>query len=148
MSRISVGGDIDVLTLDAKNKPNVADYSSWEEGFELTQTLKDGLDDFQLSKLETAISDQLSANMYYLVMRTNKDFSIFSKDTKFGAVYDIVDNHDKLTEMRVYFARLDSVLDTLYKKYSNNIVDISKLLQKEKFEVGDNFEFSVGEYTL
>lgn len=148
MGRLNVGGDIDILTSDLQKNIKAEDYATWIEGCELTDTIKSSLEDGQIVNLENAISEQVSANMYYLTLHTREGYNIFGKDTKFGSVYDIVGEKSKEPKMRMYFARLDIVLEMLYEKYPEDVIKISKLLQKEDFVMLNESELKIGEYVI
>lgn len=148
MGRLNVGGDIDILTSDLQMNIKAEDYTDWIEGCELTDTIKRSLEEEQIINLEDAISEQVSANMYYLTLHTREGYNIFGKDTKFGSVYDIVGEKSKEPKMRMYFARLDIVLEMLYEKYPEDVIEISKLLQKEDFVMSNESELKIGKYVI
>lgn len=146
MSKLNVGGEVDILTKEVHDVVAIQDYSEWDEGYKLTESLKDNLDTPQLNDLDNLITERLSANIYYLAMRTHKDYTLYCKNTKFGSVVDLVEEDKNQPKVRTYFARLDLLFNSLYEKYPNDLVEISNLLQKGEFEVTSDSSFKVGNF--
>lgn len=148
MGKLNVDGEVDILIKDIGGNLGNEDYSKWDEDCLLSKTLVSDLDETKIIKLDSEIANQMSANIYYLTMRTKGNYSVFIRDTRFGAVYDIVDLITMKGEKRYYYVRLDLVTGLLIKKYPNDIVSISKLLQKGDFEINNDSEFKIGGYTV
>lgn len=148
MSKLNVNGNIDILVKDEYHNVLKEDYSDWISDRLSSNSLITDLSSEQVEQLNSEIAKQMSANVYYLTMRTKDNYSIYIKDMKFGCIYDIVDSSNMEGRMRCYYVRLDLVTSHLLNKYPNDIVSISKLLQKADFEIKDNSIFQIGDYCV
>lgn len=137
---------VDMLT-ETIDEVEQEDYSSWRSDCTINDRLSVNLSEKAKQDLQESLEDNLLEGKHFLQMRFG-DLAIFSRDTKYGQLFDIVDTNMSCVK-RLHYVRLDVVTKLLFEKYSENISDISKLINTEVYFSTDNFnKFNVGSYWI